>query len=145
MQDETLNKWDFRFIELAKLVATWSKDGSTGVGAAIVDEKNRVVSLGFNGSPRGTLDATNRPSKLMRTIHAEINALHFANRSVAGYTIYVTHPPCANCAASIIQREIARVVFEKPSADFLERWADSYAEAFAMFNESETVYVEVSK
>jgi dCMP deaminase len=49
-------KWDKRFMELAKQVSTWSKDKSTGVGAVIVNDKKKVLSLGFNGFPRGVDD-----------------------------------------------------------------------------------------
>lgn len=70
-----LNKWDHRFAGLVTLVASWSKDPSSQVGAAIVDAKNRVVSLGFNGFPRAVADApVDRDEKLRRTIHAEENA-----------------------------------------------------------------------
>lgn len=94
-----MSKWDRRMLGLVNLVATWSKDPSTGVGAVIVDSKNRIVSVGFNGFPRAVCDSDealfDRDEKLRRTIHAEENALLFAGRSVEGCTIYVTHPPCA--------------------------------------------------
>ncbi len=48
-----MSKWADRFMSLAEHVATWSKDPSTQVGCVIVDKQNRVVSLGFNGFPRG--------------------------------------------------------------------------------------------
>ena len=85
-----MNKWDARMLALVDLVASWSKDPSTQVGAAIVDSKNRVVSLGFNGLPRAVRDSDvlERDEKLRRTIHAEENALLFASRSVEGCTIY---------------------------------------------------------
>jgi len=49
-------KWDKRFLELAKLIGSWSKDPSTQVGAVIVDENNRLVSVGYNGFPIGIED-----------------------------------------------------------------------------------------
>lgn len=136
--------WDSRFLALAALVSTWSKDTSTKVAAILVDSKKRVVSVGFNGSPRGVEDAGERARKIMRTVHAEANALHFANRDVEGCTIYVTHPPCANCASHLIQRGIKRVVFHKGSDDFLERWGENYNEALAMFYEADVRVDEVS-
>ena len=68
-----MTRWDLRFIEMASLVASWSKDPSTKVGAVITNDKNHVVSLGFNGFPRGVEDRlnVNRETKLARTIHAE--------------------------------------------------------------------------
>lgn len=132
-----MTKWDKRMLSLVQLVATWSKDPSTQVGAAIVDAKNRVVSLGFNGFPRAVDDATeallDREEKLRRTIHAEENALLFAQRSVEGCTIYVTHPPCARCAAKLIQAGITRVVTIDPPDTFWERWAADISSTERMF------------
>lgn len=135
-------KWDSRFMELAKLVASWSKDGSTKVGAVIVDEQRRIVSTGYNGPPQGVKDEyADRTQKLRRTLHAETNALAFAQRNVRGCTIYVTHPPCSQCAAQIIQHGIRKVVFDLPTYNFLTRWGDDYKESLAMFSE---VGVEVA-
>lgn len=131
-----MSKWDSRFLALAGLVASWSKDPSTQVGAVIVDADKRIVSTGFNGFARGVNDApAEREVKLLRTIHAEENALLFARRDVTGMTIYVTRPPCARCAAKIIQSGVARVVFTLPPVDFVERWALEMKEAQAMFDE----------
>lgn len=63
-----------------------------------------------------------RDERLLRTIHAEENAILFAGRQLDGCTIYVTHPPCARCAAKIIQVGIARVVAPMPPGDFVQRW-----------------------
>lgn len=137
-------KWDRHFLRMADLVASVSKDPSTQVGAVIVDAHNRVVSQGYNGFPRGVRDdaelLANRDEKLRRTIHAETNAILFASRSLAGCTIYVTHPPCAKCAAKIIQTGIARVVCPPPADTFAERWADDMASAMAMFVEAGVEY-----
>ena len=127
-------KWDRRFLELAELVATWSKDPGTKVGACIVDFQKRIVSVGFNGPPQGVDDTfVDRDQKLRRTIHAEANALHFAHRNVTGCTMYITHPPCAPCAAHIIQRGIREVCFPTPNEEFLERWRVDMDEAMRMF------------
>lgn len=132
-----MTKWDERFSELAALVATWSKDPSTKVGAVIVDQKNRIVSIGFNGYPHGIINCDDeRDERLRKTIHAEENALLFAGRDVEGFTIYVTHPPCARCAAKIIQMGITRVVSSSPNHTFLERWAADVVGAAKMFDEA---------
>jgi dCMP deaminase len=137
-------KWDQRFLDLAQLVGSWSRDPSTRVGCCITDPFNRVVSLGFNGFPKGVSDEIlDRDQKLRRTIHAEPNALHFAHRDVTGCTAYVTHPPCSNCAASLIQRGIGRVVYPAPDEGFRERWQVSYAESLAMFSEAGVIVDEV--
>ena len=48
--------WDEYFMGLAHLSALRSKDPNTQVGAAIVDENHRVVSVGYNGFPTGVSD-----------------------------------------------------------------------------------------
>lgn len=136
-----MNKWDNRMLVLASMVATWSKDPSTGVGAVIVDSKNRVVSLGYNGFPRDVDDKpVSRDEKLRRTIHAEENALLFAGRPVQGCTLYVTHAPCARCAAKLIQSGIVRVVSLPLTDAFAERWVDDLLSADEMFTEADVSF-----
>jgi len=137
----TTAEWDTRFLEMARLVATWSKDPSTHVGAVITDNLNRVISLGYNGFPRRIADSPerqlDRETRLALTIHAEANALAFASRSVAGATLYCTHMPCASCAALIIQHGISRVVAAEPTPDFLQRWRTSTILSEVIFQEAE--------
>lgn len=130
-----MTNWDQRLLSLAQHIATWSKDPSTKVGAVIVDQDRRIVSCGYNGVPRGVQEAASREDKLLRTIHAEANALHFAS-NVTGCTLYVTAQPCAHCAGHIIQRGIARVVCFKPSEDYMQRWYDSLWQGVIMFEEA---------
>jgi dCMP deaminase len=130
-----LTKWDARHLSVAHTIAQWSKDPSTKVGARISDGKNRIVSEGFNGPPRGVEDdpTISRESKLRRTIHAERNAILFAQRDLTGCTLYVTHHPCAQCAALIVQAGITRVVCNAPDPAFQTRWAEDIAEAKFIF------------
>ena len=119
--------WDDRFLHLAQHVAGWSKDPSTQVGAVLVGRDKRQVALGYNGFPPGILDSNarlnHRESKLRYTIHAERNVLDNAAFPAAGSTLYTTHPPCCNCALSIVSKGISRVVSSPMSADFASRWA----------------------
>lgn len=116
-----MSKWSVRFMELAEHVATWSKDPSTQVGCVIVDQQNRVVSLGFNGFPRGVKDLdhryTDKDIKYLFVAHAERNALDNAPLSVEGCTLYSPLLPCNECAKSIIQKGIAKVVSYEPDED----------------------------
>lgn len=129
-----MKKWHKRFINMATLVSSWSKDPSTQVGAVIVDPKNRIVSVGFNGFAQGVEDSyTNRDEKLRRTIHAEENAILFANRSVEGCTLYVTHHPCARCTAKIIQVGISAIVYRDPLND---NWEDEVKSSDRMLYEA---------
>ena len=116
-----MSKWSERFMHLAEHVATWSKDPSTQVGCVIVDKQNRVVSLGFNGFPRGIKDLANRyedkETKYLFVAHAERNALDNAPLSVEGCTLYSPLLPCNECAKSIIQKGITKVVSYEPTED----------------------------
>lgn len=132
-----MNKWDYNFLGLAKTVSAFSKDPSTKVGAVIADENNRVVSIGFNGFPKGIKDdhrLENREMKYKLIVHAETNALLFANGCVEGCTLY-TWPfmPCCRCASSIIQAGIRRVVSLENKE---ERWLDSFRLSHDMFTEA---------
>ena len=107
-------KWDERYINLAKHIADWSKDPSTKVGAVIADDKGRIVSLGFNGFPQKISDnerLNDRDEKYNVIVHAEANAILFANKDLSGYTIY-TYPfqPCSRCAGLIIQSELKELL-----------------------------------
>lgn len=106
--------WNHRFIELAEHVAQWSKDPSRKVGAVITNGRKQVLSLGYNGFPRGINDdATryeDRDTKLMLVSHAERNALDNAPFDLRGATLYSTMFPCTECAKGIIQRGISIIV-----------------------------------
>lgn len=130
-----VGKWAKRFIQMAELVASWSKDPSTQVGA-VITESNRIVSLGFNGYPQGISDKAGtdtREVKLLKTLHAEENAILFANRDLKGCEIWVTHFPCPNCAAKIIQTGISVVHSPEQSENFLSRWGDKIKLSEEMF------------
>ena len=110
--------WDYRFMQLSETVASWSKDPSTKVGSAIIDSERRVISLGYNGFPRGVDDNADRyydkPTKYAFVCHAERNALDNSPGSVEGATLYATLFPCNECCKSIIQRGIREVVTFAP-------------------------------
>ena len=135
-------KWDHRGLNLASEVALWSKDPSTEVGAVIMDSHHRPVSWGFNGLPSGIADSperlNNRQTKYALTIHAELNAILFAERSrLVGATIFVYPiPPCASCATAIVQNKLARVVSLTPGPAILDRWGESLRLAKEIFDEA---------
>jgi dCMP deaminase len=139
MSSLSCNKWDIRFLDLAKLVSSWSKDPSTKVGAVIVDSKNRIVSVGFNGFPQKIKDDARleyRESKYNTIVHAECNAIMFANKSLEGCTLY-TYPfqPCSTCASMIIQSGITRVV-TFPLKEEYDRWKVNFEMAQDLFQEA---------
>lgn len=123
-------KWDRRFIALAREVSQWSKDPSTKCGAVIVRPDRTIASIGFNGFPRGCDDApelyADRAEKYQRVIHAEVNAVLSAREPLAGYTMYTypggLAPSCDRCATIVIQAGIRRIVHERVDNDFSRRW-----------------------
>ena len=130
--------WTSRFLDLADLVATWSRDPSTKVGAVVVNPRKRVVGLGYNGFPDKIADApewlSDRATKLSMVIHAEVNAiLNKTSASVDDCTLFVSGPPCADCAKFVIQAGIVAVHHRDFPGDFSERWADSLRQAHLIF------------
>jgi len=111
--------WDETFMMMADLIAFRSKDPNTQCGACIVNDKNIVVGLGYNGFPRGCSDdklpwgreGKVLDSKYAYVVHAEANAIMNANSMVTGSRIYVNLFPCNECAKLIIQSGIKEVIF----------------------------------
>lgn len=132
-------KWDIRFMELAKHVASWSKDPSSTVGAVIVRPDRTICSIGFNGLPRGVADHAerllDREKKLQYVVHAEANAILSAREPLNNYSLYVWPlPPCCHCAAAIIQSGIKEV---HCLGTIPPKWAESFEVAETMFDEAE--------
>lgn len=137
-------KWPSRFIEMAKLVSTWSKDPVTQVGAVIADHNNRIVSLGYNGFPQKISDNErlhNRNTKLALTLHAETNAILFAKQDLTG-CIIITYPfrPCSMCASMIVNSGFHKVIAPKEIPD---RWLESMTLATDILHEAgiETLFI----
>ena len=135
-------KWDRRFLELAKHISKWSKDPSTKVGCVVVGEDREIRSTGFNGFPRGIEDDSDRledrEQKYPLICHAEENAIMHAARigiSLKGNTAYISWPPCSRCARSLIQAGVNEVVFPA-GVDVPKRWRPDFDIAIAMMNEA---------
>ena len=119
MKREDYFSWDEYFMGIAVLSSMRSKDPSTQVGACIVDNDKRIVSMGYNGMPRCCSDdeypwdrAEGLDSKYLYVCHAELNAILNSNRgTVRDCTVYTTLFPCNECAKAIIQAGIAEVVY----------------------------------
>lgn len=150
MSWDALSHWERRFLELARYIAGWSKDPSTQVGAVLSAWNHRIISVGFNGFPAGIEDKPDhyedRKRKYQTVLHAEENALYFAEGRTAGAHLFVWPlPPCAPCAAKIIQFGVSKVVAPQPSEDHQNRWAESLALTDALFCEAGIEYVLVAK
>lgn len=113
--------WDEYFMGVALLSGMRSKDPNTQVGACIVSEDHKILSMGYNGFPIGCSDdefpwcreGDPLENKYFYTTHSELNAiLNYRGGSLEGSTIYVTLFPCNECAKAIIQSGIKRVVYD---------------------------------
>ena len=136
-----LDKWDYRFLRIAREVSTWSKDPGTCVGAVLVKDK-RILATGYNGFPQFIEDGPeryqNREIKLAYTVHAEVNAILNAARNGSktnGSTIYVTFSPCVSCSTGLIQAGISRVICPDLSLA-PARWAESFGLGQSLLKEA---------
>ena len=137
-----MEKWDKKFIKLSSHVSDWSKDKNKKVGAVIVDSDNIVLSMGYNGIPRGCDDTDEtryeRPTKYLFTEHAERNAIYHAARhgvSLKGCKMYVTLFPCADCARAMIQSGITKLIAPEPNLEH-EVWGDHFKASIQMMEEA---------
>ena len=112
--------WDEYFMGVAKLSALRSKDPNGQVGACIVSQENKILSMGYNGMPIGCPDdqmpwareGSFLETKYAFVCHAELNAiLNNDGGSLRGTRIYVTLFPCNECAKAIIQSGIREIVY----------------------------------
>ena len=114
--------WDEYFMGVAHLSALRSKDPSTQVGACIVSQNNKILSMGYNGFPIGCsddefpwekTDQTPDHNKYLYTTHSELNAiLNYRGGSLDGTKLYVTLFPCNECAKAIIQAGIKTLIYD---------------------------------
>ena len=113
--------WDEYFMGVAHLAAMRSKDPNTQVGACIVSQDNKILSIGYNGFPIGCSDdefpwareGEELERKYVYTVHSELNAiLNYRGGSLEGAKIYVTLFPCNECAKAIIQSGIRELIYD---------------------------------
>jgi dCMP deaminase len=120
MKRPNVISWDEYFMGMAHLSALRSKDPSTQVGAVIVSPTNKVVSIGYNGLPKGCSDdeypwdreGGPLETKYVYVVHAELNAILNAQMPVTGCKIFVSLFPCNECAKAIIQSGIQEIIYE---------------------------------
>lgn len=105
--------WAEYFISMAKLASTRSADAETQHGCVIVDNKNRVIGVGYNSFPANMPDDSlpnMRPHKYKWMVHAERNALANCTLRPENCTAYITGPPCLDCAKALYQEGIRHFV-----------------------------------
>ncbi len=129
-----------------------SKDPNTQVGACIVSSDNKILSMGYNGLPKGCSDDEfpwNRDgdnplnNKYFYTTHSELNAiLNYRGGSLEGSKMYVTLFPCNECAKAIIQAGIETVIYhsdkyaDTPSVMASKRMFDAAGVRYYQYNET---------
>ena len=146
MDKVVIASWDEFFYKMAEVVKLKSKDRSTQCGSVIVGTSNNVLSVGFNGFPRGVNDNVEerhgRPTKYLYTEHGERNAIYNAARhgiKLEGSRIYLSGGglPCADCGRAIIQAGIAEViVMNQPFEGKGSLWEESMKASETMFSEA---------
>ena len=127
MKKKDYISWDEYFMGIALLSANRSKDSNTQVGACIVSNDNRILSIGYNGAPRGLHDDImkwDREGDFLNTkyayvCHGELNAILNYRGDLSGSKIYVALFPCNECAKAIIQAGIKEVIYKD------DKYADS--------------------
>lgn len=113
-------KWDEYFMGIALLSAQRSKDPNTCVGACIVSADNKILSVGYNGMPKGCSDdefpwdreGATLDTKYVYVCHAELNAiLNYTGTNLKGAKVYTTLFPCNECTKALIQAGISEVIY----------------------------------
>jgi dCMP deaminase len=139
------NTWPTKYLGLAVFISKFSKDPSTKVGCVITGIDNEIKSIGYNGFPRGCSDDLeiylDRTRKHLRTCHAEANAIASAAKSgtsLNNCTAYISYPPCAQCAALMIQAGITKIHWL--NNQLRKDWRINTVEALKLFAESHIVY-----
>lgn len=127
---ESYFSWDETFMQMCKVIAQRSKDPSTQTGACIVNDKNIIISFGYNGFPRGCGDdklSWAREGEFCDTkypfvVHSEENAVLNANASTEEAKIYCTLFPCNECVKVIIQKGIREIIYESDKYHDNKEW-----------------------
>jgi len=112
--------WDEYFLQISDLVASRATCPRLKVGAILVKDR-KIISTGYNGAPKGIPDCTEvgclmRDGHCVRTVHAEMNAVTqaaFHGASASGATLYANWLPCYNCAKTLINAGIVKIVYRR--------------------------------
>lgn len=152
-----MSKWIMkahRYLSIARVTASSSSDPQTHVGAVVVGPDLEIRSTGYNGLPRGFDDTVEErlqaPEKYRWMVHAELNSILNAVRvgvSLKGCAMYVTLPPCFECAKAIIQTGISTVIVDEHLADIFRKNINEKQHnlkiAEKMLYEGKVTYVEI--
>lgn len=119
IRKDYISNWDDYFMNIAELTALRSKDENSKVGAVIVNNENKIISVGYNGFPTG-IDESQVPhgrcgdflnTKYPYVVHAEANAIINGSNNYKDCRLYVTLFPCNECAKLVCQSGIKEVIY----------------------------------
>jgi dCMP deaminase len=100
------------FMAIATIASKRSHDMQTQHGGVITDDKNRILSIGYNGFARGMKDdelPNLRPKKYTWMLHAERNALANCMVRPDGGIAYVTGQCCLDCGMALWEHGIKKI------------------------------------
>lgn len=154
--------WDEYFMGVAELSGKRSKDPDCQVGSCIVSQDNKIMSMGYNGFPKGcsddefpwgkeTREENPYEAKFLYVTHSELNAiLNYHGGSLEGSKLYVTRFPCNECAKAIIQAGIKTIIYktdehpDRPSARASKRMLNASGVRYYKYEESgKTIRIDV--
>ena len=147
MKNQDYISWDEYFMGVSKLSGMRSKDPHTQVGACIVSNDNKILSMGYNGFPNGCSDdefpwereGERLDTKYPYVTHSELNAiLNYRGGSLAGAKLYVSLFPCNECAKAIIQAGIKTVIYDSNKYE----GSDSVKASMRMFDAAGVKYIQ---
>ena len=142
----TRQPWNEYFMSIARGLAERSSCDRAYVGAVIVNQDNRIIATGYNGSVGSKTPQCDDNGHVMRdghciaTLHAEINCIAYCARegiSLKNSNIYVTHFPCLNCTKALIQSGIRKIYYMD------DYRVDDYAVELLNMNQIETVKLTI--
>ena len=118
--------WDQLFMGMAAMLGQRTSCLHYQIGCVFVDDLHRIVTVGYNGSPRGDVNcleigcaklevnpATGRAGRC-RGAHSEINAIINCvhPERLRGSTLYVTHSPCHACMKALVQTGVRTILYQ---------------------------------
>jgi len=137
--------WDEYYLTIAYVVAQRSFDPSTKCGCVLVSADNRILSTGYNGPIKGSIDAKiplTRPEKYSHLLHAEENALlaySGSQQDISGSTAYVTGRPCHKCLRMMLQKGIERIVYSSTNVTKVVDKTDMEAQEIMIYGDNTKV------
>lgn len=146
-----VTKWDNRYLELAKTIASWSKDPSRKIGAVAIGDKGQVLAQGYNGFPRGIEDneyrLNEREEKYKYVVHAEMNCIYNAGWngiSLHNSKFYVYGlPVCSECAKGLIQVGVKSILVKCPEKPVPAIWKEHERLSKELFLEAGVEYARI--